>query len=447
MANTGVSCDPYMHHFPVGRPPIPRIYTHGAYYGQLEIGGSSSISNSETDYERAYFKRKSFAHPVVLDARNSNEHHSARSSDGVSITSDQYIPNPILEPHNHSSISMLSKYTSNSPSTIGEGLGSNRNVRSRHGQAFHLQNNLVSPHPSSNLSRHFPQNTSILGHAAMSSDSGRRFSSSGFFLQEMNPPIESSGVDSTTETAEEFSYFVSSRHRDALVSTLLDTPMQDDINYGHRLNAYSSTPRNTTIEDVRQFGNEVFPHSTHHRQSWMPAQSSERYGRARSSYDSLSYRMNMLANEGHTHGRWNTESFYNLGSQNAMMIDSSVFNDPHAMFDQHGNMRMDIDNMSYEELIDLGERIGTVSTGLSGADIARCLTIIIYSFDRNQDAEKGSCVICLEEYKDRQSIGRLNCRHDFHSRCIKKWLLIKNACPVCKSAALGDKLRGKQLLL
>ena len=40
-----------------------------------------------------------------------------------------------------------------------------------------------------------------------------------------------------------------------------------------------------------------------------------------------------------------------------------------------------------------------------------------------------------EEYKDNDLLGILKCRHDFHTDCIKKWLQVKNACPVCKSAA------------
>lgn len=448
--NPGVSCDPYIHHSSVSRSClIPHIYTHGgSYYNQHEIRGSTSASNSGTEYERAYFKRKSSAHPMALDVRNSDEYYIARSSNGLPISSDQYMPNTILGLHSlpHSSISMLPGYISNSSSTIiCEGSESHRNVRSRHGHALHMENNLVDPDASRSPSHHFYQTTRTSGHAALPLDSGRRFPSSGFFHHEMNQPIESSGADTSSEIAEGFSSnVVSSRHRATLVPNLPVIPMHDDINYGHRLYPYSSSSSYTTVglpgtmEGVRQFGNEVFPHLRHHRQSSMLGQSSERYGRTRSSYNSLSYGMNTSANEGHAHGRWNAED--------ATMIERSVFNDPHAMFDQHQNMRMDIDNMSYEELVDLGERIGHVSTGLSGGDIARCLTSMIYSSEQNKDAEEGSCVICLEKYKDGQSIGRLNCRHDFHSRCIKKWLLIKNACPICKSAALGDKVKGKQVL-
>ncbi|CAL5391359.1 unnamed protein product [Camellia sinensis] len=40
---------------------------------------------------------------------------------------------------------------------------------------------------------------------------------------------------------------------------------------------------------------------------------------------------------------------------------------------QYGNMRLDVDDMSYEELLALGERIGNVNTGLSEDMISKCL--------------------------------------------------------------------------
>jgi E3 ubiquitin-protein ligase RNF38/44 len=40
-----------------------------------------------------------------------------------------------------------------------------------------------------------------------------------------------------------------------------------------------------------------------------------------------------------------------------------------------------------------------------------------------------------EGYKDRDLLGELKCGHYFHAGCIKKWLQVKNACPVCKSGA------------
>ncbi|KAI3834022.1 hypothetical protein MKW92_053558 [Papaver armeniacum] len=121
------------------------------------------------------------------------------------------------------------------------------------------------------------------------------------------------------------------------------------------------------------------------------------------------------------------------------MLERSVMYGSRSLLDQHRDMRLDVDNMSYEELLDLGERIGTVNTGLSEDVISKCLIeTICCSFDQSQD--EGSCAICLEDYKDKEVIGAVkNCGHDYHIGCIRKWLSAKNACPICKSPAVKDE--------
>ncbi|KAL6843766.1 hypothetical protein ACP4OV_026337 [Aristida adscensionis] len=106
--------------------------------------------------------------------------------------------------------------------------------------------------------------------------------------------------------------------------------------------------------------------------------------------------------------------------------------------DQHRGMRMDIDNMSYEELLALGERIGTVNTGLSEAAMSKCLNWSIYmpaSQGTHEDCDK-KCSICQEEYLTGEEVGRMACKHYYHISCIQHWLRQKNWCPICKSVAL-----------
>jgi len=47
------------------------------------------------------------------------------------------------------------------------------------------------------------------------------------------------------------------------------------------------------------------------------------------------------------------------------------------------------------------------------------------------------CNICREEYKDNEELGILACGHKHHSDCIRKWLLQKNLCPICKKTTLN----------
>ncbi|CAN1338513.1 E3 ubiquitin-protein ligase MBR1 [Linum perenne] len=123
-----------------------------------------------------------------------------------------------------------------------------------------------------------------------------------------------------------------------------------------------------------------------------------------------------------------------------MMFDGSYLYGSRNMSDQYGDMRLDIDNMSYEELLALGDSIGNVNTGLSGNVVSECLLEKKHSIsDKNVQV---SCAICLEEYKKTSRKGKLKkCGHEYHIGCIKKWLSMKNSCPICKgpAAVLSDQ--------
>ncbi|XP_076896368.1 putative E3 ubiquitin-protein ligase HIP1 [Bidens hawaiensis] len=99
--------------------------------------------------------------------------------------------------------------------------------------------------------------------------------------------------------------------------------------------------------------------------------------------------------------------------------------------DEYEDMRLDIDDMGYEELLALEESMGYVSSGLSEDGMAKCLREkVYYSMDQNHD----TCPICLEEYKNGEEIGRMEkCGHEYYVDCIKKWVVMKKVCPVCKS--------------
>ncbi|KAH0449800.1 hypothetical protein IEQ34_020492 [Dendrobium chrysotoxum] len=116
-------------------------------------------------------------------------------------------------------------------------------------------------------------------------------------------------------------------------------------------------------------------------------------------------------------------------------------------FDQYRNWRLDVDNMTYEcnlplsgfvilkELLELGDKIGHVSTGLREEEIACIIKKVKHTiFDRHFFSEtERKCSICQEEFEMNVEVGKLGCGHSYHPCCIKKWLLQKNACPVCKT--------------
>nr|POE98111.1 e3 ubiquitin-protein ligase mbr1 [Quercus suber] len=126
----------------------------------------------------------------------------------------------------------------------------------------------------------------------------------------------------------------------------------------------------------------------------------------------------------------------NIRAEDYMLFDPFVYHGMADMHDRHRDMRLDVDNMSYEELLALGERIGDVSTGLSEDTIFELMKQRKYATATESLHDLEPCCICQEEYADGDNLGALDCGHDFHTNCIKQWLMLKNLCPICKTTAL-----------
>ena len=41
------------------------------------------------------------------------------------------------------------------------------------------------------------------------------------------------------------------------------------------------------------------------------------------------------------------------------------------------------------------------------------------------------CLICLESFKDKETVIRLKCNHYYHTHCIYTWFEKKQTCPIC----------------
>lgn len=137
-----------------------------------------------------------------------------------------------------------------------------------------------------------------------------------------------------------------------------------------------------------------------------------------------------------------------------------------------------------QELLELGDRIGHVSTGLRENEISCCLrrtnVPMLNNLSSNFPTEtERKCSICQvrfknsslafswfppflcsfspivhvilirpprvhfffdfssqEEYETDDETGKLNCGHFYHIQCIKQWLVQKNICPICKKSAM-----------
>ncbi|CAH9118268.1 unnamed protein product [Cuscuta europaea] len=100
---------------------------------------------------------------------------------------------------------------------------------------------------------------------------------------------------------------------------------------------------------------------------------------------------------------------------------------------------IDPDNMTYEELLDLGETVGTQSRGLP-KELIDLLPTSKYKcswiFSKKRCGER--CVICQMKYKRGDRQMNLPCKHVYHSDCVSKWLGINKTCPVCNAEVSID---------
>ncbi|KAL4310056.1 hypothetical protein GQ457_01G048840 [Hibiscus cannabinus] len=100
---------------------------------------------------------------------------------------------------------------------------------------------------------------------------------------------------------------------------------------------------------------------------------------------------------------------------------------------------VDPDNMTYEELLELGETVGTQSRGLS-QELISLLPVSKYKcslFSRKKSRNE-RCVICQMEYKRGEKQVTLPCKHVYHASCGNRWLSINKACPICYTEVFGD---------
>lgn len=68
----------------------------------------------------------------------------------------------------------------------------------------------------------------------------------------------------------------------------------------------------------------------------------------------------------------------------------------------------------------------------------------LYSLDTTTGVDE--CYICLANYQQGDDLAELPCdsKHQFHHKCIKQWLKINNACPLCRKT-VGKYSKAKNM--
>lgn len=115
-----------------------------------------------------------------------------------------------------------------------------------------------------------------------------------------------------------------------------------------------------------------------------------------------------------------------------MVIGEADAEEEHDGNSQDAWEEVDPDELSYEELLALGEVVGTESRGLSTDTIAS-LPSMNYKSQCTEAGSTDSCVICRLDYEEGDRLTVLSCKHSYHPDCINNWLKINKVCPVCSA--------------
>ncbi|KAL8613112.1 hypothetical protein ACOMHN_035053 [Nucella lapillus] len=91
---------------------------------------------------------------------------------------------------------------------------------------------------------------------------------------------------------------------------------------------------------------------------------------------------------------------------------------------------------NYEALLNLAERLGEAKPrGLTKTEIEQLPCYRFNSEVRRNDMDQTSCVVCMCDFESRQLLRILPCLHEFHAKCVDKWLKTNRTCPVCRADA------------
>jgi len=105
---------------------------------------------------------------------------------------------------------------------------------------------------------------------------------------------------------------------------------------------------------------------------------------------------------------------------------------------------MDTDSMTYDQLLDLGERIGDVKQErwrIIGKSIVASLKVVQFCSETTErNAVSGQmCLVCRFDFENGDKVKILPCKHAFHVECIDPWLQTHDTCVTCKSSIVVEK--------
>jgi len=85
--------------------------------------------------------------------------------------------------------------------------------------------------------------------------------------------------------------------------------------------------------------------------------------------------------------------------------------------------------------MDNHEESSSIEDGLEGVRDSHPTIVYNNKHEALAHLEERSCSICLDDYKDKETLRVLmGCRHVYHVDCIDAWLERSSSCPICRSS-------------
>ncbi|KAG6475402.1 E3 ubiquitin-protein ligase RLIM-like [Zingiber officinale] len=416
-------------------------------YVNMSNGGSTSFPPTQVPHWHPPYvqpitgNRCSSHHPAHLDYRmvaQKRKRETIPRAAGANVVGYPQVGTSTIQPSYLVGIETYLPPRSESwpLNTILPGEGSQRNVRSRHSGEFHLQSNPTWFSRDGLYTTYTPRNTSSVRMIQQWSHFSSPIISQGHLTTAdasfINPRLNLNQL-TASGNVENMRTATNSAYHPLLNQNRNQRPPQfpciPRVVSAHSASGYNPTYIPSSSRAVRvPAGVEAAASSRYSRPS--PNLGWARPGGNQSA--GLGGRSHSIILGHNASNRWASES-------DDLMFGRMTFSSSTDLHDEHRDLRMDIEDMSYEELLALAERIGNVSTGLSKEAVKSCIATRVYhSSQQMEDDEEKKCAICLEEYKGKDNLGRLECGHDFHVGCISEWLRMKNACPICREPASSN---------
>ncbi|KAM3133812.1 hypothetical protein pb186bvf_014075 [Paramecium bursaria] len=95
---------------------------------------------------------------------------------------------------------------------------------------------------------------------------------------------------------------------------------------------------------------------------------------------------------------------------------------------------VDLDQMTYEQLLQLEDTIGYVNRGMTDEQINEIPKILF----KDVSIDEQICSVCQNEFNEEDKCRVLQCNHIYHSKCIKQWLKKEKHCPICKKELISE---------